>query len=209
MQVSDGPQLGTLYQHYFPDRMPLAAHSIYFQVLGEHGFIGLFLYLIILAAAFLRCSRIISVTVRRSGATFGPRSSYRDHRRACSVFCVAGAALSMAYYDLFIIDVALLLPLREIVLLRGKRKHRAWSPPRACLFRNRLDYVWLGGAATALPAGLWRWPCLNAPGCGAAYLIGVIPPLQMRQPQNVRPVARQAAETKNQPARAYSNQFGI
>ena len=49
------------------------------------------------------------------------------------MFCVAGAALSMAYYDLFIIDVALLLPLRDIVLLRSKRKRRAWSPPRAAV----------------------------------------------------------------------------
>ncbi|MBN9556931.1 MAG: hypothetical protein J0I26_05310, partial [Alphaproteobacteria bacterium] len=34
------------------------------------------------------------------------------------VFCVAGAALSMAYYDVFILCVAVLLPLQEIV-----RKH--------------------------------------------------------------------------------------
>jgi hypothetical protein len=30
-------------------------------------------------------------------------------------FCVGGAALSMAYYDVFFVVVALLLPLEEIV----------------------------------------------------------------------------------------------
>ena len=34
------------------------------------------------------------------------------------MFCVAGAALSMAYYDLFIIDVATLLPLREMFFVK-------------------------------------------------------------------------------------------
>ena len=57
-----GPQLGLIFHHYFPDQPAHAAHSIYFQVLGDHGFIGLGIYLIILAAAFLSCSRIISVT---------------------------------------------------------------------------------------------------------------------------------------------------
>jgi putative inorganic carbon (HCO3(-)) transporter len=38
------------------------------------------------------------------------------------VFCVAGAARSMAYYDLFIIEIALLLPLREIILPERKQK---------------------------------------------------------------------------------------
>ena len=49
------------------------------------------------------------------------------------VFCVAGAALSMAYYDLFIIDVAMLLPLREMILLKGKPKRAAWKPSPAAV----------------------------------------------------------------------------
>jgi hypothetical protein len=42
------------------------------------------------------------------------------------VFCVSGAALSLAYYDLFVIDVCLLLP--RWVMVRGKRERMAFRP---------------------------------------------------------------------------------
>ena len=83
-----------------------------------------------MAAAFLRCSKIISVTR-------GIPEQQWAHDLAIAiqaslfVFCVAGAALSMAYYDLFIIDVAMLLPLREIILLKAKSKRAAWKPSPA------------------------------------------------------------------------------
>lgn len=124
------PQLPVIFKQYFPDQIPLAAHSIYFQVLGEQGFVGLSIYLVILVAAFLRCSRIISVTR-------GIREQWWAHDLAIAiqasliVFCVAGAALSMAYYDLFIIDLAMLLPLRDIVLVKEKSKRAAWKPSPA------------------------------------------------------------------------------
>jgi hypothetical protein len=35
----------------------------------------------------------------------------------------------MAYYDLFIIEIALLLPLREIILPERKQKRPKWAPP--------------------------------------------------------------------------------
>ena len=127
-----GPQLFAVYHHYFPNRTALAAHSIYFQVLGEHGFIGLGLYLIILAAAFLRCSRIISVTRGLAEQRWAHDLAIAI-QASLFVFCVAGAALSMAYYDLFLIEVAMLLPLREIILLAGKKKRPAWAPPHAAV----------------------------------------------------------------------------
>src|SRR5205085_6100744 len=40
----DGPVQPTIFHHYYPDRQSLVAHSIYFQVLGEQGFVGLILY---------------------------------------------------------------------------------------------------------------------------------------------------------------------
>jgi hypothetical protein len=49
------------------------------------------------------------------------------------VFCVAGAALSMTYYDLFIMEVAVLLPLREIILPERKQKRPKWAPPHAAV----------------------------------------------------------------------------
>jgi probable O-glycosylation ligase (exosortase A-associated) len=123
-----GPQLPGIFHRYFPQETTHAAHSIYFQVLGEHGFIGLFLYLAILGAAFWRCSKIISLT-RGVPEQRWAHDLAMAIQASLFVFCVGGAALSMAYYDLFIIEVAMLLPLREIVLLPGRRKRAAWAPP--------------------------------------------------------------------------------
>jgi probable O-glycosylation ligase (exosortase A-associated) len=123
-----GPQLPGIFHRYFPDETTHAAHSIYFQVLGEHGFIGLVLYLAILGASLWRCSKIISVT-RGVPDQRWAHDLAMAIQASLFVFCVGGAALSMAYYDLFIIDVAMLLPLREVVLAPGKRKRAAWSPP--------------------------------------------------------------------------------
>jgi probable O-glycosylation ligase (exosortase A-associated) len=122
-----GLQLGTIYRHYFPDRDPLAAHSIYFQVLGEHGFIGLGIYLTILAAALLRCARIISITRGQPEQQWAHDLAIAI-QASLLVFSVAGAALSMAYYDLLVIEVGILLPLREIILPARKMQRPAWSP---------------------------------------------------------------------------------
>lgn len=120
-----GPQLAGLFHSYFPNEKNHAAHSIYFQVLGEHGFIGLAIYLSLIAASFLRVSRIIGlarrVAEKRWIAELGVAL-----QASLVVFCVSGAALSMAYYDLFVIVVCLMLPLWQMV--RPKFQQPAWRP---------------------------------------------------------------------------------
>ena len=89
-----------IFRMYSPNPEDVhAAHSIYFQVLGEHGFIGLFLYLLIgfftwQSAAWLRKN------------TRGiPELEWTGRLAAmCQVsmfgFAVGGAFLSLAYFDL-------------------------------------------------------------------------------------------------------------
>lgn len=120
------PQLSAIFNRYLPGQTPHAAHSIYFQVLGEQGFIGLSIYLIMLIAAFLRCSRIISVT-RRVPEQRWAHDLAIAIQASLLVFCVAGAALSMAYYDLFVIELAMLLPLRDIIIVKEKSRRAAWK----------------------------------------------------------------------------------
>jgi O-antigen ligase len=43
---------------YFPGSKLHNAHSIWFETLGEHGFIGLFLFVAIGASALLTCGRV-------------------------------------------------------------------------------------------------------------------------------------------------------
>jgi len=102
-----GPQLNAIFQQYFPGEEAHAAHSIYFQVLGEHGFIGLGIYLAIILAALKCCWSIVRRTKRMKD--IWQHRLARMIQTSLMAFLVGGAALSMAYYDLFVV-LALLLP---------------------------------------------------------------------------------------------------
>ncbi len=108
-----GPQLAPIYNHYFPDEKTHAAHSIYFQVLGEHGFIGLAIYLLIIFGAFWKCWSIMVQTRDRPDLAWA-RELARMIMMSLLVFCVVGAALSMAYYDIFVICLGLVVVVGEI-----------------------------------------------------------------------------------------------
>lgn len=106
-------QLAPIYNHYFPNEETHAAHSIYFQVLGEHGFVGLFLYLLIIVAAFVKLAAVVRSGRGRPELDWAV-SLAKMLQISLFVFCVGGSALSMAYYDLFVICVSLSVPLAEI-----------------------------------------------------------------------------------------------
>lgn len=81
-----------------PDRVH-AAHSIYFQVLGEHGFIGLFLFLSVGVATWWTARDLI-----RIGREHPQHKWCADLGAMIQVgmiaYATAGAFLSLAYYDL-------------------------------------------------------------------------------------------------------------
>ena len=108
-----GPQLNAIFHQYFPGEEAHAAHSIYFQVLGEHGFIGLGIYLAIVLVAFKYCWSIMHRTWRLKD--LWQHRLTRAIQTSLMAFFVGGAALSMAYYDLFVI-LALLLPPIAVLL---------------------------------------------------------------------------------------------
>lgn len=105
-----GPQLKGIFNAYYPGEDAHAAHSIYFQVLGEHGFIGLVIYLAIVTVSLVVCARIAK---KRPG--LGPQDQKIGTMIQLSLvaFFVGGAALSMAYYDLFVVLICLLPQLQE------------------------------------------------------------------------------------------------
>jgi probable O-glycosylation ligase (exosortase A-associated) len=113
-----GSERPSVFNYYFPGEKTHAAHSIYFEVLGDNGFIGLAIYLAILAVAFLNCRRI------RRMARGSPELAWVHDlvdmiQLSLFVFCVGGAALSLAYYDVFFIWAgllsALLVQLRQAI----------------------------------------------------------------------------------------------
>lgn len=81
------------------------AHSIYFEVLAEHGFVGLFLYLGIVGLTLRTLTR---VKRRWDGhAEHGSLSSYAAMtRHGLYPFLVSGAFLGVAYFDLYFLFVA-------------------------------------------------------------------------------------------------------
>jgi probable O-glycosylation ligase (exosortase A-associated) len=116
-----GPQLGEVFNAYFPQYYPLAAHSIYFQVLGEQGFVGLALYLMMLVAIFVQSAKVRRATARRPELAWAHELGTMI-QLSMIVFCVCGAALSMAYYDGLIACSAMLVSLSRIAIAANARK---------------------------------------------------------------------------------------
>jgi probable O-glycosylation ligase (exosortase A-associated) len=122
-----GPQLRGIFNHYFPQENAHAAHSIYFQVLGEHGYIGFFIYMAAIFVSLRYCSRIAR---NRGGEVEWPRRLARAIQVSLIAFFVGGAALSMAYYDLFVI-LAFLLPQIWALAPHTSAAAAKWRAPRS------------------------------------------------------------------------------
>jgi putative inorganic carbon (hco3(-)) transporter len=90
-----------------------AAHSIYFQVLGENGFIGLALYLAVIFVQLFHCWKIMRVT-RNLPEWFWAHDLAAMVQLSLFAFCVGGAALSMAYYDVFVLYSGILSVLHRM-----------------------------------------------------------------------------------------------
>jgi probable O-glycosylation ligase (exosortase A-associated) len=91
-----------------------AAHSIYFQVLGDTGFVGLALYLLMVAAAGLNTFLVLAATRGRPELDWANLLA-RMLQVSLVAMLVGGAALSMAYYDGFLVLLAVTASLRQVV----------------------------------------------------------------------------------------------
>jgi probable O-glycosylation ligase (exosortase A-associated) len=99
--VGGGFEVGTpsLFDRYAPDPSDVrSAHSIYFQILGEHGFVGLALFLLLWALVWWNASWIIKHSRNQSESRWAS-----DLARMIQVslvgYAVGGAFLNLAYYD--------------------------------------------------------------------------------------------------------------
>lgn len=91
-----------------------AAHSIYFQVLGEHGYLGLFLFILFLFLTWRTGNRILKRCKGRNDLNWATNLA-----AMCQVsmagFLAGGAFLTLAYYDLLYDIVAVLLVLEKFL----------------------------------------------------------------------------------------------
>ena len=121
------------------------AHSIYFQVLGEHGFPGLLLFLVFWAMAWRSASRL------RARARASPETKWAGElagmvQVALVGYFVGGAFLSLAYFDLPYDLVAMIIVAETIIGSKqaapspagsSMRAHPIAPPPRAVEHSSR------------------------------------------------------------------------
>jgi probable O-glycosylation ligase (exosortase A-associated) len=106
-----------IFQLYAPEPLNVhAPHSIYFQVLGEHGFIGLALFLVFMLLAWRTGTRILKFCKGRAELKWA--SDLASLSQVSIVgYAVGGAFLTLAYYDLYYDIVVLLVCLEKLLLL--------------------------------------------------------------------------------------------
>lgn len=110
------------FAKYAPDPLDHhAAHSIYFQVLGEHGFIGLGLFLLVMFLAWRNGTRVIAFCKGK-----GELKWASDLAAMCQVsiigYAVGGAFLTLAYYDLYYYIIAILVLLDKLLILPSRAR---------------------------------------------------------------------------------------
>jgi len=91
-----------------------AAHSQFFAVLGEHGFVGLFLFLAFIGFAW-RTGNLVDKKTRGVSELRWAASLGRMLQVSLIGYVVGGAFLSVAYFDVFYYIVAMLVLLRVVV----------------------------------------------------------------------------------------------
>jgi O-antigen ligase len=126
-------------------RGPLAEHSIYFEVLAEHGWPGLVLFLLVAAFSWRNCSWLVRRTRDRPELAWANLLG-RMGQASLVAYWTAGAFVAQGYLDeywciIFIFDAARLLVAREITS-PGSAFGTAGSTP--------LGAPQLGGAGGAL-----------------------------------------------------------
>lgn len=87
-----------------------AAHSIYFQVLGDHGFIGFIIFLLILLLSFFKAGAIAQKARKANGPEWVINLATML-RLSIFTYAIGGAALSFAYFDMIYAIYALILVL--------------------------------------------------------------------------------------------------
>jgi probable O-glycosylation ligase (exosortase A-associated) len=106
-----------VYLSYTPDEelnSKQDAHSIYFQVMAEHGFVGLGLYLALVLSTLITLRQVMRHT--RSDPNRLPLHNMAQMVEvSLAAYLVSGAFLSMSYFDLFFHLVAIAAILKVLV----------------------------------------------------------------------------------------------
>ncbi len=102
-----------LFQRYAPNTVDVhGPHSIYFGVLAEHGFAGLFLYLLLVFFSFFS-----TFGVTRGARRYGDERAFayaKMFQLSLVGFLVSGLFLGRAYFDFYFAIVACIIVLKRL-----------------------------------------------------------------------------------------------
>jgi putative inorganic carbon (hco3(-)) transporter len=122
------PYTKEVYERYNPEFvMTQGAHSIYFQVLGEQGFVGFFLFLLFWALTWRMSMQIIAKTRTRADSTW---AYWLAKMVQVSIigYLVGGAFLNLAYWDMPYYLMVLLAVTRHVVVESGPGEASVGEP---------------------------------------------------------------------------------
>jgi probable O-glycosylation ligase (exosortase A-associated) len=91
------------------DHTAKAFHSIYFEVLGEHGFVGLTLYLTILLALYIQLRKLAKDKTDKWKAELA-----KSLTQALYIFCACGAFVGVAFQPILYILAAFVISLSNL-----------------------------------------------------------------------------------------------
>ncbi|TXF99446.1 putative O-glycosylation ligase, exosortase A system-associated [Massilia arenae] len=131
-----------------PDRY-YDAHSIYFQILGEQGYIGLVIFLLMFLVAWRTGARVIRFCRDKEDLGWALMLARMCHVSMIG-YLTAGAFLTLAYYDLIYYVIAILITLDK-VLIRAPQKDDI--PPLRHPLLDRLAQRFLGRPPPAAQDG--------------------------------------------------------
>lgn len=107
------PEFGPIYSHPIPDSIkPKAAHNIYFQVLGDHGFVGLFIFLMMLLLALL--NNMKNARLGKKHGVYWYHQLSNAMTLSLVAYGVTGANVSLAYFDLIYAIIGLVVVMNSL-----------------------------------------------------------------------------------------------
>lgn len=107
-----------IYLKYVPDARKGRGrnyHSIYFEILGELGYVGLAIYLALLLAVWRTGSRIIALTRNKANLQWA-NDLARMIQVSLVAFAVAGAFQNLAFFDFYFFLIAIIYLTHRVVI---------------------------------------------------------------------------------------------
>jgi probable O-glycosylation ligase (exosortase A-associated) len=120
-----------IYQRYapVPDGGVFSPHSVYFQALGEHGFVGLFLFLTFAVVTWRTATRLSKECDGRAGYEWVPILMRMIHVSLLG-FGVGGAFLGLLHYDLPYYLATIVVLVGASVREEDEARTMATNPPQ-------------------------------------------------------------------------------